>query len=61
MRKFKIQADYDIIEGYSTEYYEFEANSYEEAIQMIENGEVDCYDYDCNVSQSEFIEYKLME
>lgn len=61
MKKFKIQADYAIIEGYSTEFYEIEAESYEEAIQMIENTEVDPYEYDCNVSQSEFIEYKLIK
>lgn len=61
MKRYKIQANYSIVEGYSTEYYEFEAESYEEAIQRIENGEVDCYDYDCNVEQSEFIEYKLIE
>lgn len=54
--KYQIEETREIIKGYVTETWFIEASSEEEALQMIEDCEVDSEDYDVEVHNTEFLE-----
>lgn len=58
MKTFKIKAHFNIIEGYRENSYEVEAESYEEAIDIIENGDVDPYAIEESIKECEIINYE---
>jgi len=51
MAKFNIVEEYT---EYVTKYYEVDAESEDEAIEMIQNGDVDSDDYDVAIGDSQF-------
>lgn len=58
MKKFRIEQNYT---EHGTNYYEVEAESLDEAIDMVENlgceiYKTDCHEYDCDYNGSEEIE-----
>lgn len=61
-KKFKIRQTDDIVRGYTFTDYLVEAESYEEAINIIENDEIDkilSVEYDEYIKDTEFIDYSL--
>lgn len=63
-KKFRIRQTNDIIRGYTFTDYLIEAESYEEAIGIIENDESDKIlhiEYDEYIKDTEFMEYSLEE
>lgn len=58
MKTFKIKAYFDIIGGYRENRYEVEAESYEEAIDMIENGDVEPYAIEDSIEECEIVNYE---
>lgn len=67
-KKFKIRKTNDIVKGYTFTDYLVEAESYEEAINIIENDDDDdksdkilYVDYDEYIKDTEFVGYSLEE
>lgn len=64
-KKFKIRKTNDIVRGYTFTDYLVEAESYEEAINIIENDDesdkILYVDYDEYIKETEFMEYSLEE
>lgn len=63
MKKFRIEAVYSIVKGFTSETYEIEAETYEEALAILEkdrdeNCEIDSIDSDIVVTDTEFLEYQ---
>jgi len=57
--KFLIKEVYEIIEGYSYSTYEVEAKSEDEAIELVNNGEIDPIEFDTDIHASEFMERNI--
>ena len=57
--KYFIKETHEIIKAFTTTTYEVEAESEQDAIDMINNQEVDSLSYDIDVRDTEFIERKV--
>lgn len=58
MKIFKIKEVSEIIRAYTDTIYHIEANSYEEAIEIIREGNIDPIEYDVDVRDTEFMRYE---
>lgn len=57
--KYIIKETYEVIEAYSYSTYEVEANSEDEAIEMINNNEIDPVDFNIDVQNTEFMDREI--
>lgn len=55
MKTFIIEETREVIEAFTTETFEVEAETEEEAMEMVENRDVDSIEYDVDVRQTEVI------
>lgn len=59
--KYLIVETHEIIEAFTTTTYEIEAESEDEAIEMIDNHEVDSLGYDIDVRDTELMKREIKE
>jgi len=59
MKKFKVEQTSEIIKAFETSTYIVEAETEDEAIEMIHSGEVDCEDCDIDVRDTEFMHREI--